>query len=160
MQLLEDAGLHRYEVSAYAKPGLESRHNLNYWRFGDYLGVGAGAHGKYTCLPAKGVTRNRKRKQPEAYMAADINRCAEQQRVSIEERPFEFLMNALRLKEGFTKQDFEKRTGVTFSHIGKKVEYLSSQGLLTTSDGRITTTEHGFRVLNSLLEEFLEIDRG
>ena len=155
MQRLAEAGLRRYEVSAYGKPGHESLHNLNYWQFGDYLGVGAGAHGKLTIPQRNQIVRVRKRKQPDAYMAAQINRTAGQQEVSIDERPFEFLMNALRLEDGFAITDFEKRTGVTFSSIAKKVEYLTSQNLLRADRNRVTTTERGFRVLNSLLEEFL-----
>ncbi len=155
IQILNDAGYSRYEVSAYCKDRKSSKHNLNYWRFGDYLGVGAGAHGKLSHSMVNGIVRNRKTKQPEHYMAAGLNREAARTEVSQRERPFEYLMNVLRLREGFTQQDFEKRTGVTFSMIAKQVEYLSAKNLLLSKDGRITTSKHGYSVLNSLLEEFL-----
>ena len=158
--MIADAGFKRYEVSAYAKPGKESRHNLNYWEYGDYLGVGAGAHGKQTLLLPERIVRSRKRKLPGAYVADQINRTVERNEVTENERPFEYLMNALRLGNGFSITEFEKRTGVTFSAIRKRVEYLSSQDLLTQQNGQITTTEHGFRVLNSVLEEFLDNDGG
>lgn len=159
-KMIADAGFKRYEVSAYAKPGKESRHNLNYWEYGDYLGVGAGAHGKQTLLLPERIVRSRKRKLPGAYVADQINRTVERNEVTENERPFEYLMNALRLGNGFSITEFEKRTGVTFSAIRKRVEYLSSQDLLTQQNGQITTTEHGFRVLNSVLEEFLDNDGG
>ena len=155
VSLLADSGYERYEVSAYAKPDKQSRHNLNYWQYGDYLGIGAGAHGKLTAAKDNRIVRARKQRQPGTYMAAQLNRVAELQDVADGDRPFEFLMNALRLRAGFTIDEFEKRTGVTFSAIAKQVEYLSAQKLLDVNGSSITTTEHGYRVLNSLLEQFL-----
>lgn len=155
VSLLADSGFERYEVSAYAKADKQSRHNLNYWQYGDYLGIGAGAHGKLTAAKDNRIVRARKQRQPGTYMAAQLNRVVEQQDVADDDRPFEFLMNALRLRAGFTIDEFEKRTGVTFSAIAKQVEYLSAQQLLDVNGSSITTTEHGYRVLNSLLEQFL-----
>lgn len=158
LELLADNGFDRYEVSAYSRAGLSSRHNLNYWGYGDYLGVGAGAHGKLSNPSRNAIQRSRKKKQPDHYIAAGLTRDAERIEVSETERPFEFLLNALRLRTGFVIEDFEKRTGVTFSTIGKQVEYLSAQDLLAVDGNSITTTDRGYRVLNSLLEEFLETD--
>lgn len=154
--LLEDTGLHRYEVSAFAKSTKQAAHNVNYWEFGDYIGIGAGAHGKLTHVGKNQIIRTRKKKQPDHYLAASVNRDAERNEVAVSERPFEFLLNALRLRRGFDIALLEKRTGVTFSEIAKKVEYLSSQGLLVLESGRLSTTDRGFRMLNSILEEFLD----
>ncbi len=155
---LSAGGFQRYEVSAYCQPDFASRHNLNYWGYGDYLGIGAGAHGKLSNPSENTILRSRKKRQPNHYIAAGIIRDAERIEVPQEERAFEFLLNALRLRDGFVIEDFENRTGVTFSSIGKQVEYLSAQDLLAVKDNSITTTDHGYRVLNSLLEEFLETD--
>lgn len=154
--LLADTGFDRYEVSAFAQQGKRAAHNVNYWEFGDYIGIGAGAHGKVSSVAANRIVRSRKKKQPDHYLAATLNRDAERVEVTIPERPFEFLLNALRLRHGFDVSLFEKRTGVTFSEIGKKVELLVSQGLLVLESGRLSTTERGYRVLNSILEEFLD----
>jgi len=156
LQALESGGYRRYEVSAFCLPDKESRHNLNYWLFGDYLGIGAGAHGKLTQPDDNLILRTRKKKQPDHYLANELSRTAEAKAVAPEDRPLEFLLNGLRLVQGFSIQEFEARTGVTFSQIGKRVEYLSSQELLCVDNGRVRATEHGYRVLNSLLEEFIE----
>ncbi|RZO78306.1 MAG: radical SAM family heme chaperone HemW [OM182 bacterium] len=155
-QLLESRGYGRYEVSAFCQPGRESRHNLNYWLFGDYLGIGAGAHGKLTQPDNNLILRTRKKKQPDHYLASELSRTAEATAVAPEDRALEFLLNGLRLVNGFSIQEFETRTGVTFSQIGKRVEYLASLELLNVNHGRVRATEHGYRVLNSLLEEFIE----
>lgn len=154
--LLADSGFDRYEVSAFARQGRRAAHNVNYWEFGDYIGIGAGAHGKVTSVAANRVMRTRKKKQPDHYLAATLNRDAERREVTMPERAFEFLLNALRLRHGFDVSLFEKRTGVTFSEIEKKVESLVSQGLLVLESGRLSTTDRGYRVLNSILEEFLD----
>ena len=157
--LIADSGLLRYEVSAYARPGHVSLHNHNYWRFGDYIGIGAGAHGKLT-LPAEDrILRTRKLKQPLQYLQATDNRDAELADVGREQRAIEFLMNSLRLRKGFTARQFETGTGLTFDAIAKRVEYLSGEGLLTISehaDGQYyAATDKGYGLLNSLLEEFM-----
>ena len=154
-RLLQDSSLQRYEVSAYARAGRQSMHNLNYWQFGDYLGIGAGAHGKHTQLRRAAVVRTRKLKQPDHYLRNELNRDAEICDISKNERPLEVLLNALRLKQGFTTASFESRTGLPFSSIGKQVEYLISSQLLQREDDRISTTDKGFRFLNNVLEEFL-----
>ena len=154
-QLLQDHSLERYEVSAYALAGRQSIHNLNYWQFGDYLGIGAGAHGKLTLPERASVVRTRKLKQPEHYLRSELNRDAEVCDITKAERPVEFLLNVLRLKQGFTTSAFESRTGLPFSTIEKQVEYLISSQLLHRTGDRITTTAKGFKFLNNVLEEFL-----
>jgi len=146
---LESAGYARYEVSAFARPGKPCRHNLNYWRFGDYLGIGAGAHGKLTDPAAGRIVRTRKTRMPANYLAAaDKTITAEVERG---ERPLEYLMNALRLREGFAPADFESRTGIAFDTIGEKLEYLLRDGLLERDGNTIRATGRGYRVLDSLL---------
>ena len=151
--LLAAAGYQRYEVSAYCRPGRESRHNLNYWRFGDYMGIGAGAHGKATSAREGRLLRTRKRKQPEGYLASQG---AERREVEAGQRSGEFMLNALRLREGFTVPLFESRTGLPFSAAAERVEYLQSLALLERRQQRIAATERGYRHLNRLLEEFLD----
>lgn len=154
-RLLEQKGYKQYEVSAYARGDRASRHNLNYWRFGDYLGIGAGAHGKLSDTANDTITRTRKIRQPNHYLANSLERTAERKPVKVEERPLEFLLNALRLRQGFTTTEFEGRTGIPFSTIGKRVEYLVAQGLLVREADCIRPSARGYELLNSLLEEFL-----
>ncbi len=158
-QLLQGNEFVRYEVSAYAQPGYVSLHNNNYWRFGDYLGIGAGAHGKLTRPDAGTILRTRKYKQPDSYLQAKESWDAEIREVPAEQRALEFLMNALRLRKGFSEEQFEKGTGLTFDTIAKRVEYLLDKGLMTRTDRHdgqfIAASDQGYKILNSLLEEFL-----
>lgn len=154
-QLLRHNAYINYEVSAYSLEGRQSRHNLNYWSFGDYIGIGAGAHGKITDPANACISRTRKLKQPEHYLRSGPNRDAQVSLVEVADRPLEFLMNALRLRQGFAISTFEDRTGVSFSTVGKQVEYLIADGLLQADDELVTTTSKGYRYLNSVLEEFL-----
>lgn len=154
-QLLSEHGLQQYEVSAYARTDSASLHNLNYWRFGDYLGIGAGAHGKLTDTENNSILRTRKKKQPGHYLQSNLERTSECKAISEEDKPLEFLLNALRLREGFTIEQFESRTGLAFSVIGKRVEYLQSKHLLEVDGNRISTSTRGYQLLNSVLEEFL-----
>lgn len=156
-ELLAGRSLTRYEVSAYAMSGRTSLHNMNYWQFGDYLGIGAGAHGKTTRIEdgSLSIWRTRKLKQPKHYLANTLNRRAEQRLLNAEELPVEFLLNGLRLKQGFTSTLFERRTGLPFSTIGKRVEYLVNQGLLARDELLIQPTDKGYELLNSVLEEFI-----
>jgi len=155
LKLLNEAGLERYETSAYAKPGKQSKHNLNYWLFGDYLGIGAGAHGKISLPDKDRIVRTRKVKQPENYLAKEGNYIAEQSAIESDDLNVEFMMNALRLTDGFDSGLFQSRTGNSFSDIGKKIRYLESEGLLQEYDGRIKPSQKGQLFLNNLLEEFL-----
>ncbi len=158
---LHDQGLRRYEVSAWGRPGHACRHNLNYWQFGDYLAAGAGAHGKLTDPASGTVRRYRKVKVPTLYMAraARGTPCAEEWSVATTERPLEFLMNALRLEQGFTPTLFEARTGLPFVAVEAAVAGATRDGLLRTGDdGTITTTATGHDHLDTLLQRFLPED--
>ena len=154
--LLDSAGLHQYEVSAYARPGHACRHNLNYWEFGDYLGIGAGAHGKITLAGESAVLRTQKTRQPDDYLA----RTADQQGLTTRKVPEselagEFMMNALRLHTGFSTELFSARTGLSIQSIEKQRHALISKGLLECDAGRIRATPLGRRYLDSVIAEFL-----
>ncbi|MDG2141913.1 MAG: radical SAM family heme chaperone HemW [Gammaproteobacteria bacterium] len=157
--LLEANGYTQYEISAFATDDKNSLHNCNYWSFGDYIGIGAGAHGKLTSVNEQKIIRTRKVRQPDEYIKRAKNRDAEIKEVSTEERALEFLMNALRFKAGFSKELFEKRTGIPFIDISHKVLTQIEKGLMyrkITEKGEFyATTQKGYRFLNSVLEEFL-----
>jgi oxygen-independent coproporphyrinogen-3 oxidase len=156
---LVSAGFRRYEVSAWARPGHECRHNVNYWRYGDYLGIGAGAHGKLTDPRRGTIVRTAKTKQPRDYQDRIAARDAAGTVESIDasERPFEFMLNALRLVEGFDLADFERRTGVGAVAIDPTLYRLGARGLLEPLDAgrRWRPTELGLRFLNDLQAAFL-----
>jgi oxygen-independent coproporphyrinogen-3 oxidase len=155
---LADAGYRQYEVSAYAAPGRECRHNLNYWRFGDYLGVGAGAHGKLTDPTAGTVRRTARVRQPGRYLSArsPAERIAETTRVEADDLVFEFCLNALRLVDGFDVATFEARTGLSWASVARPAAEAESRGLLAgLSDGRCVPTPLGRRFLNDLQAMFL-----
>ncbi len=149
---LHRQGFTDYEVSAWSRPGMASRHNLNYWMFGDYLALGAGAHGKVTLRNGE-IRRFWKTRQPEAYLNRIGSRTAGSQAIDPEELPIEFLMNALRLSSGVPENLFTERTGLPLSTVAVKLRELRTENLL--EPGRIQTTELGQRYLNSLLERFL-----
>ncbi|WP_428381116.1 radical SAM family heme chaperone HemW [Nevskia ramosa] len=153
--LLAEHGYAQYEVSAYAQAGRQSRHNRNYWQFGDYLGIGAGAHGKRTF--ADRIERRARHKLPKTYQAAagQASALQEQRDVSAPELPFEFAMNALRLNEGFSPALFEARTGLARSEIGPRLAKLAARGLLEQDDAVILPTALGRAHLNTLISEFL-----
>jgi oxygen-independent coproporphyrinogen-3 oxidase len=157
---LELAGFCRYEVSAYAKAGYQCRHNLNYWRFGDYLGIGAGAHGKLTDTRHKKIWRYFKIRHPIHYMekAQTPARIGGKTLIGEADRPLEFLMNTLRLKEGFSPGQFECRTALPFSSIEPIVDGLIREGLLYRQQGRIACTPDGWNFLDTLLERFASFD--
>jgi oxygen-independent coproporphyrinogen-3 oxidase len=150
-QSLRAAGYEHYETSAFARPGRRCRHNLNYWQFGDYLGIGAGAHGKLS-FPDR-VTRHARAKQPNEYMKPDAR--VEESVVSAEELPFEFMLNTLRLVEGFDVRLFSERTGLPISRIDKPLLEMERKGLLERDWKHLRPTERGRRFLNDLLEAFL-----
>lgn len=155
--LLQEAGYRQYEVSAYARGGRECHHNLNYWRFGDYLGIGAGAHGKVTA--SRGLLRTRKTRAPADYLRQDAMDATRVDAVSQADIPREFLMNALRLNEGFTEALFEGRTGLPFSVLDLFLDEGERKGLLTRETSvcggqegrRVKTTGPGRRFLDTLL---------
>jgi oxygen-independent coproporphyrinogen-3 oxidase len=151
-KILRSEGYEHYETSAFARPGHRSRHNLNYWQFGDYLGIGAGAHGKIS-FPDR-ITRHSRMKQPREYLAA-ANTLVEEREVAANEVPFEFMLNALRLVEGFEVKLFGERTGLQLAAIEKSLQKAEEKGLLERDWQRIRPTERGRLFLNELLELFL-----
>ena len=149
IELLERHGYRRYEVSAFARDGHSCQHNVNYWRFGDYLGIGAGAHGKFT-NGAGEVVRTAKASQPRLYLNGGDG---ETNPVPRDELPGEFMMNALRLVEGVEQELFEARTGLGFDVVADRVAELVDWGLVDA--GRLALTTNGFRQLNSVVVRFL-----
>ena len=150
-EILARAGYEHYETSAFARFGRRCRHNVNYWEFGDYLGIGAGAHGKLSF--ADRVTRHSRAKQPVEYMKAGT--VAEHHVVPAAELPFEFMLNALRLVEGFEVPLFNQRTGLPISIVDSRLAEAESKGLLTRDWKRVRPTERGRHFLNELLGAFL-----
>jgi putative oxygen-independent coproporphyrinogen III oxidase len=148
-------GLQRYEVSAYAREGHTCEHNLNYWQFGDYLGIGAGAHSKIS-FPDR-IVRQVRWRDPATYMdkAAQGLAMSNEQDVPLSARPFEFMMNALRLKEGFELQRFFERTGLTLAGIQKPMAEAEAKGLLQRDLARAWPTDKGLDFLNDLQALFL-----
>jgi oxygen-independent coproporphyrinogen-3 oxidase len=155
--LLQAAGYRRYEVSAWSRPGRQCRHNRNYWEFGDYLGIGAGAHGKLTDAAAQSITRRSKIRHPQRYLEhAPTDRCVSNRAVlSTADVLLEFAMNALRLDDGFSAAAFSAATGLPFSTIEASVTAASEQGLLATDNDRIHTTTRGLRYLDELLQAWV-----
>ena len=152
---LDVGGYSHYETSAYAKPRRESRHNLNYWRFGDYIGIGAGAHGKIS-FPDR-ITREARYKQPQAFMERAVlgDAAQEVKTISRAELPFEFMLNALRLTEGFSLAMFVERTGLPVTAIAAKLDEAESRGLVARDHLHARPTAKGRLFLNDLLEIFL-----
>jgi len=150
------AGYRHYETSAYAKPHRESRHNLNYWRFGDYLGIGAGAHGKLS-FPHR-VLRQMRHKHPATYMAQAMagNAVQEAHDVGADDLPFEFMLNVLRLTDGVPTTLFHDTTGLQPNAIGRQLAAAEKKGLLEADPTVIRPTELGRRFLNDLQEMFLK----
>lgn len=154
MALLEAQGYARYEISAYAQAGRQARHNLNYWLFGDYLGIGAGAHGKLTQTDGS-IVRTRKTRMPAHYLDRSRTLLTESRTIPVAELPFEFMMNALRLCEGCPTALFEARTGLPLEQIAAPLAKLRQRGLLLDSAARLQPSETGLRYLNELLLDFM-----
>lgn len=148
-------GLDRYEVSAYAKPGHRCWHNLNYWQFGDYLGIGAGAHSKLSF--AHRVTRQVRYREPQLYMKQALlgEPVTQHEEVSREDLPFEYMLNALRLKEGFSLTDYMARTGLAVTSIQKGLADAEAKQLIARDLNSVRPTERGFDFLSDLQELFL-----
>ena len=158
LQKIEDAGLNRYEVSAYSKKGGSCFHNINYWTFGDYLGIGAGAHGKIS-FPDK-ILRTVKERHPATYMQSvwSPNKAViEQRSVAQDELAFEFMLGALRLKDGVPMSIFEQRTGLSQIDVQSELELAMSKGLLDTNLLQLKATPLGLQFLNDLQELFLPV---
>ncbi|MFZ7260402.1 radical SAM family heme chaperone HemW [Avibacterium avium] len=151
-QLLSQAGYGQYETSAYAKAGDQCRHNLNYWRFGDYLAIGCGAHGKLT-FPNGDILRFSKTKHPKGYMRGEY--LYEEKPIPLDERPFEFFMNRFRLLEPVPKIEFENLTGLSCDVIAEQIDWAKSQKYIQENHRTWQITEQGKLFLNELLTEFL-----
>ena len=150
--LLSEAGYARYEVSAYAQAGRQCRHNLNYWQFGDYLGIGAGAHAKISNAATQTITRISKEKHPRTYLEAAHNRICTSAELSTDDVILEFAMNSLRLDHGFTRTAFTAATSLPFSAIETQVQAAIEKEWLAENNGVITTTATGQRYLNECLQ--------
>jgi len=157
-KMLADCGYAQYEVSAYARQGAQCRHNLNYWLFGDYVGIGAGAHGKVSINKPDKILRTVKPKQPREYQA-DIGRAAlitgEGSYIAAADLPFEFMLNALRLNDGFSNDCYRARTGLALETIDEKLARAEERGLLESVACGWRPTELGRRFLNDLQASFL-----
>ena len=156
LALLEAAGYRRYEVSAYAKKDQECKHNLNYWRFGDYIGIGAGAHGKIS-FPDR-ITRQVRERHPQTYMEAmetKGNALIESRDIPAKDLPFEFMLNVLRLSDGVDTATFSERTGLPLNVIAKPLNEASQKALLDPHPSKLKATPQGLRYLNNLQELFL-----
>jgi len=151
-EILDRGGYEHYETSAFAKAGRRCQHNLNYWEFGDYLGIGAGAHGKISFRDR--ITRHERAKQPREYLVAS-NTLVGERIVPPAELPFEFMLNALRLVEGFPLVLFEERTGLAPAILEKALQQAEQAGLLERDWKRVRPTARGQRFLNELLALFL-----
>lgn len=156
-QLLSAHGFEQYEVSAYARANKQSQHNMNYWQFGDYLGIGAGAHGKLSNASNNRVFRYSKLRQPKAYMQAAGSEAtiSQQHDLSFEQMDFEFMLNALRLKNGFDSHLYRDHTGQELSGIEHKLQLAVEKGLLERTDTHIQPSNHGYLFLNDLQMLFL-----
>ena len=156
LERIQDRGYVRYEVSAFARPGFECRHNLNYWRFGDYIGIGAGAHGKITD-PARGrILRALKHRHPRAYLESARSRRFEMKREAIarESLPLEFMMNAMRLVDGFDLSLFSQRSGLDLGKISHALLKAESKNLIEITNDWLKPTPLGLQFLNDLLMLF------
>lgn len=151
-QLLTRAGYEQYETSAYAKKGFQCQHNLNYWRFGDYLAIGCGAHGKIT-FPTGEIYRFSKTKHPKGYMRGEYR--YHQEQIEFADRPFEFFMNRFRLLEAVPKSEFEAYTGLNETAVRPTMDWALTQNYITENASHWQITEHGKLFLNELLEAFL-----
>ena len=154
---LAQAGYAQYEVSAYARAGRQCAHNLNYWRFGDYLGIGAGAHGKLTLGAEQAILRRWKLRHPSAWLAAAGSAAATggDERIAPAQRPFEFMLNALRLVEGFALQDFQARCGLPVAAIEAPLAQAVDRGWLRLDGARVMPTALGRRFGNDVIALFL-----
>ena len=152
---IKNAGLTQYEISAYCKPNLYSRHNKNYWEFGDYVGIGAGAHGKITDVEKNSITRYAKVKHPKDYLDPNKPFISTQKIINEKELIFEFMLNALRLTQGVPSSLFTERTGLSLSSLEPHLSIARKNGLLVDDPHRLCTTPLGQRFLNDVVSLFL-----
>jgi putative oxygen-independent coproporphyrinogen III oxidase len=154
-QLLLENNYKQYEISAYSRPDKQCKHNRNYWTFGDYLGIGAGAHSKITNVEKQQITRAWKKKSPKEYLSGEKNFIAEEKIISKSELPFEFMLNTLRLFEDIPVDLFEKRTGLTLKDIQPVLQNAHKKSLLNFNEHTIQPTDLGRRFYNDLSEMFI-----
>lgn len=154
-KLLTEAGYEQYEISAYARPGYQCQHNLNYWRFGDYLGIGCGAHGKLSFTDGR-ILRTVKTRHPKGYLQGRYT--DNHSEVALDDRPFEFFMNRFRLLEPAPRADFPRFTGLNEESIRPAIEQALRAGYIEETTTHWQLTEHGKLFLNSLLELFITLD--
>jgi len=163
MKVLEQHGFARYEISAFAAQGYRSEHNVNYWLFGDYLGIGAGAHSKVTFANTGDIVRRWKHKHPTRYMQANNTPASDfvggESVIAEEDSALEFMMNALRLRDGFAIPVFEQHTGVSLNHWQTAIDTALEKGLLQQTGFTLQATAHGFNFLNDLLELFMPAEQ-
>ncbi|MFZ2171044.1 MAG: radical SAM family heme chaperone HemW [Methylococcaceae bacterium] len=153
-KLLADHGYQHYEVSAYSQPGMYCRHNLNYWQFGDYLGIGAGAHGKITQSLPHQITRSFKPKSPEQYLN-DTHKNGGANIIAEADLPLEFLMNHLRLKQGFTVETYQATTGLAIDTLEPGLSACLQHGLIIQQGTHYFCSEQGWNFLDNVLEKFI-----
>ncbi len=153
-KLLASENYAQYEVSAYSQGDRQSRHNTNYWLFGDYIGIGAGAHGKITDISKRQIVRRWKTRLPKDYLSPDSDFVGGDRLLLSDDLPLEFLMNSLRLNDGFDIETYVARTGLGFDSIDSRLQQLITKQLLQNHHGQISTTPLGRRFLNSILQEF------
>lgn len=154
MDMLAKHGFERYEISAFCQPGKHARHNLNYWLFGDYYGIGAGAHGKIT-LDSGNISRTRKQRQPTDYLNPDKQFLAECETVNTDELAFEFMLNATRLQQAIPNALFTERTGLPFLDLKSKLIEAEAKGLISRQENTWQITDFGRRYTNNLQALFL-----
>jgi oxygen-independent coproporphyrinogen-3 oxidase len=154
---LLSSGFEQYEISAWSRPGFQCRHNLNYWRYGDFLGIGAGAHGKLTLPSEQTAMRRVRQRHPKAWMKGvwDGSSVTENRALDPDERVFEFFLNQLRLRDGVSKKQFQPRTGVAWSEVADRVQLAIDKGLLKDENELLSPTELGWRFSNEIQAIFL-----
>ena len=152
--ILSEQGYHQYEVSAYSQTNRQCQHNLNYWQFGDYLGIGAGAHGKITQALPQTITRSFKPKSPEQYLA-NTHKNGGAELISSAELPLEFVMNHLRLKQGFNVDTYQARTGLEIDTLEPALSNCLKEGLLIYRNNHYYCSEQGWNFMDNILEKFI-----
>lgn len=157
LDMLQTAGLEQYEISAFARDDLQCRHNVNYWEFGDFLAIGAGAHGKVTTAGDGSVQRYAKHRHPEQYMRGleNGNWLADRRILGEDDLVFEFFLNRLRLRQEFSINDFSTRTGLDWGVVESRVQQAVDRGLLEIRQGQVSTTELGWKFVNDIQQMFL-----
>jgi putative oxygen-independent coproporphyrinogen III oxidase len=152
-KMMEDEGFEQYEISAWSKTGHQSKHNLNSWRYGDFLGIGAGAHSKLTIAGEGAIFRLAKQRHPKSYLSGDF--IAEKREIDDSEKTFEFFLNRLRLREGIAPADFISRTGLSWESLESSLQTAFKKDLLMEKDGKIFHTGTGWRFVNDIQALFL-----